>query len=121
MPSRAVVEAFSAVVEAARYVEAIEQYYAEQASMQENQAAPSVGRDVLAERERRTLSRVQSITCERLGPILIEGDHVAIRWRFTFHQASGPAGTLDEIAWQRWEGDKIVEERFFYDPGQLGR
>lgn len=121
MPSRAVVEAFSAMVEAGQYVEAIEQHYTPGASMQENQGAPSVGRDVLAERERRTMARVQSITCERLGPILIDGDHVAIRWRFTFHQASGPTGTLDEVAWQRWEGDKIAEERFFYDPGQLGR
>jgi hypothetical protein len=23
---------------------------------------------------------------------------------------------IDELAHQRWEGDKIVEERFFYDP-----
>jgi hypothetical protein len=23
---------------------------------------------------------------------------------------------IDELAHQRWEGEKIVEERFFYDP-----
>jgi len=26
---------------------------------------------------------------------------------------------MEEIAWQRWQGDKIVEERFFYNPAQL--
>jgi hypothetical protein len=26
---------------------------------------------------------------------------------------------MEEIAWRRWQGDKVVEERFFYDPRQL--
>jgi hypothetical protein len=29
--------------------------------------------------------------------------------------------TLEEIAWQRWDREKVAEERFFYDPKQLGR
>ncbi|PMW26743.1 polyketide cyclase, partial [Pseudomonas sp. MPR-E5] len=28
---------------------------------------------------------------------------------------------LEEIAWQTWQGDKLIEERFFYDPKQVGR
>ena len=33
----------------------------------------------------------------------------------------GPGTTrvLDEFAWQRWDGDPIVEERFYYDPSQV--
>jgi hypothetical protein len=27
--------------------------------------------------------------------------------------------SLEEIAWQRWEGERIAEETFFYDPRQL--
>jgi hypothetical protein len=26
---------------------------------------------------------------------------------------------MEELAYQRWEGDRVVEERFFYDPKQL--
>jgi hypothetical protein len=26
---------------------------------------------------------------------------------------------MDELALQRWRGDRIVEERFYYDPAQL--
>jgi hypothetical protein len=26
---------------------------------------------------------------------------------------------MDELAYQRWQGDRIVEEKFFYDPRQL--
>jgi len=25
---------------------------------------------------------------------------------------------MEELAWQRWEGDRIAEEEFFYDPAQ---
>ena len=37
-----------------------------------------------------------------------------------FTSRDGTRRTLEEIAWQRWEGDKVVEEQFFYDPKQLG-
>jgi hypothetical protein len=26
---------------------------------------------------------------------------------------------MDELAYQRWEDERIVEEKFFYDPRQL--
>ena len=26
---------------------------------------------------------------------------------------------MEELAWQRWEGERIAEEQFFYDPAQL--
>jgi hypothetical protein len=33
--------------------------------------------------------------------------------------ATGRTRRLDELARQRWQGDRIVEERFYYDPAQL--
>lgn len=26
---------------------------------------------------------------------------------------------MEELAYQRWEGEQIVEEQFFYDPAQM--
>jgi hypothetical protein len=26
---------------------------------------------------------------------------------------------MEELAYQRWEGERIAEEKFFYDPAQL--
>ncbi len=26
---------------------------------------------------------------------------------------------MDELAYQRWDGNKIAEERFYYDPKQM--
>jgi hypothetical protein len=28
---------------------------------------------------------------------------------------------IDELAYQRWDGDRIAEERFYYDPVQRTR
>jgi hypothetical protein len=42
-----------------------------------------------------------------------------IRWVFEFEGADGTSTRLDELAWQRWDGERIVEEKFFYDTQQL--
>jgi hypothetical protein len=43
---------------------------------------------------------------------------VVIRWIFHFEWLDGTVTDMDEIAYQRWEGDRIAEEKFFYDPAQ---
>jgi hypothetical protein len=65
------------------------------------------------------MSMFERMSCEVLGPPLIEGDLVAIQWRFAFTPPDGEARTLQEVAWQRWQGDQIAEETFFYDPRQI--
>jgi hypothetical protein len=119
MPATTTVEAFIKTVEDGRYVEAIERYYAPEASMRENGAEPRSGMAALIENEKGVLARFGSIKASRLGPVLVDGDHVAIPWAFDFALADGAALRLEEVAWQRWDGDKVVEERFFYDPRQL--
>ncbi|KRQ02369.1 nuclear transport factor 2 family protein [Bradyrhizobium manausense] len=121
MPSRDVVVAFARRLENGEFVEAIEQYYTADAATYENNAAPTVGRDNLVAKERGVLAASKEVKAVRVGPSLIEGDNVASRWIFSFTNAEGVTRTLEEIAWQTWQGDKLIEERFFYDPKQLGR
>ena len=118
MPTPARVAAFIAMVEAGDYVEAIETFYAEDATAQENVGRILRGRTALVENERAALTR--NIIVARKGSIaLIDGEQVAIRWVFEMTDGAGTTRVLDEIAWQRWDGDRIVEERFYYDPAQL--
>ena len=121
MPDASTVDAFVSLVKSGDYVGAIERFYSVDASMQENDDQPRVGRDVLVAAERQFMSMFRSITAESVGPALINGDHVAVRWRFVFESFEGPKLVLDEIAWQKWRADQIVEEKFFYDPKQIGR
>ena len=121
MPSRDIVEAFAKRLEAGDFIGAIEHFYAPDAATYENNAAPTVGRENLVAKERGVLAATKEVKAVRVGPSLIEGDHVATRWTFSFTNAQGVTRTLDEIAWQTWRGDKLIEERFYYDPKQLGR
>ena len=112
-------ERFIARVEENAHADAIEEYYAENASMQENDLPPRVGRDVLLANERAVLARSRSVKSKCVRPVFVNGDHVVVRWIFEFEFHDGSRIRMDELAYQRWQGDRIVEEKFFYDPRQL--
>jgi hypothetical protein len=119
MPSLATLQAFAATVESNDHVGAIRKFYALDAQTQENGNSPRIGRDALAEREQAVLASVASVKTTRLGPLLLDGDRSAICWRFEFTGKDGKVRAMEEVAWQTWRGEQLIEERFFYDPQQM--
>lgn len=117
MPTRARLDEFIAFVVSGDHAGAIERYYTEDASMQENAASPRVGRDVLVAHERAALARAKSVTSICVSSVL-EGDRVAINWVFEFEFHNGKTARFDEVAFQEWRGDRIFRERFFYEPAK---
>ncbi|PZO12951.1 MAG: polyketide cyclase [Burkholderiales bacterium] len=118
MPSTDTLERFIALVESNAHDQAIEAFYAPHASMQENQAAPRAGRDQLLASERKVMARATSIESRCVRPVFVNGDHVVIRWVFRFVWQDDSVTEMEELAHQRWEGERIVQEQFFYDPAQ---
>ena len=118
MPSLAVLQAFADTVEANDHVGAIERFYAPDAQTRENDNPPLRGREALAEKEREVLARA-SVKTTPLGPLLLSGDHAAIRWRFEFTAKDGTKRVMEEVAWQTWRGEQLIEEHFLYDPGWM--
>ena len=121
MPSRESLDAFIAQVVSGDHAGAIRDWYHEDAWMQENQAPPRAGgRAALMAQEAAMLEHAESVITELLGGPLVDGDLVAIRWRFSFLFKDGRRMRQEEIAWQTWRGEKIATETFFYDPAQRG-
>lgn len=118
MPALETLERFIARVEENAHVEAIEEFYTEGASMQENQSPPRVGRDAHIANERRVFARVKTLWSKCVRPAFLAGDRVVIRWIFHFDWLDGTVTHMEEVACQRWEGERIAEETFFYDPAQ---
>ena len=118
MPERARVDAFVRLVESGDHVKAIEDYYHPDASMRENCKPPRVGRDALAAYEASVLERrkLKAVDTHPAHVVLVDGDNVAIHWTFDFVAPDGGRLRLTEMALQRWRGERIAEERFFYDP-----
>ena len=118
MPSHETLEAFIARVEANAHDAAIEEFYTAGASMRENMGPPRVGRALLIEHERKVLARAKSVASRCVRPVLVNGDTVVVRWVFDFVWLDGSTTRMEELAHQRWEGERIAEETFFYDPAQ---
>lgn len=118
MPARETVEAFAALLQECKFLEAIDAYYLPDTYIQENNNEPIQGKAFLAEREGKILAASRAVRAERLGPSLIEGDTVVTKWRFDFEMKNGVKRRIEEVAWQQWDGEKIASERFYYDPAQ---
>jgi len=118
MPSPQTLERFIAMVERNDHAQACELFYTEHSTMQENQGTPRVGRDAHVANERQVMARAESVASTCVRPVLVNGDHVVIRWIFQFNWRDGSVTRMEELAWQRWEGERIAEETFFYDPAQ---
>jgi hypothetical protein len=119
MPAPDTLERFIARVESNSHVEALQEFYGAGASMRENQSAPRIGLDALIANERRVLGKARNVSSTCVRPVLVNGDHVVIRWIFRFEWQDGTVTRMEELAWQRWEGERVAEETFFYDPAQL--
>ena len=119
MPSAETLERFIARVEQNAHAEALQEFYTANASMQENQSTPRVGRDAHVANERRVIAKAKTIVSKCIRPVFVSGDNVVIRWTFEFEWQDGTVTRMDELAYQRWEGERVAEETFFYDPAQL--
>lgn len=121
MPSAETLARFVAMVEGRQFLQAIEAFYAADATMQENEHPPRVGKDALLANERKVVGATRQVTARCVPPVLVNGDHVVVRWVFEFEGRDGAVARIDELALQRWRGEKIVEEKFFYDPSQMAK
>jgi ketosteroid isomerase-like protein len=118
MPTRERVQAFVDMVEANDFVEAIRAFYTEDATMQENLGEIRTGLAALVAAEEAALGRVKAITTRPGSTFAIDGDRAIIKWVFDIELPDGKTFVLDELAYQTWRGDRIAQERFYYDPGQ---
>src|SRR5664279_2315691 len=118
MPSCERAEAFVAAVLAGNFVQSIRDFYAEDATAQENLQAPRVGREALIAHEEKALRSMGKVE-PHATTLLVDGDRVVIGWRFDMTGHDGVIRRLDELTLQTWRGDRIATERFFYDPASI--
>lgn len=119
MPTRDRVEAFIARVVSNAHAEAIEEFYHEDASIQENLGPLRKGRDTLVAVERAMLARHKKVFTHPVEDFFIDGDKVVIHWIFEFTRPDDSVMRIEELVLQHWRGDRIASERFYYDPAQM--
>ncbi len=95
MPTAARLDAYVAMVKSGDYVGVMREFYHADARVHENQKAPRVGQEALIANEERAKANTRSIRAVVLEAFQSGADDVAIHSVY-----------------------EIVEEFFFYDPGQ---
>ena len=68
---------------------------------------------------RATMARVKTVKSTCVQPVFVNGNHAVIRWVFEFAWLDGKQTRIEEPAYQRWKGEFIAQETFFYDPAQF--
>jgi len=108
MPSQETLERFIRRVEQNAHVEAIEEFYTDNCSLRENQSQPRVGREFHIANEREVFGRAKSVHSQCIRPVFVKGDNVVIRWRFRFEWLDGTITQMEELTYQRWEGERMM-------------
>ena len=121
MLTRERIEALIAMCEQGKFIDAIEEFYDDGATMQENGGPLRIGKAALIENERRVLRSIKEIRVNRANSFLVDGNRAAINWIYEFIDEEGYTFRRNEIAYQRWQNGQIVEERFYYDPAETVR
>ena len=119
MSTRERVQELVRYVQAGRIPEAIDEFYAETASMQENRGPATVGKAANIVRERAFADSVERWHEVSVRSVAVDGDQVLIEWVFDYTMRDGQRIRMEEIAQQRWRDGKIERERFFYDSATL--
>ena len=99
MPTRDQVTRLVRDVEANRILDAIDEFYDENVSMQDNLNPPVVGKAASRERERAFFAGI-TVHQNRALSTAIDGDQVVIHWLFEFTGSDGRRYRMDQLSQQ---------------------
>ena len=106
-------------IRAGRIIEAMHEFYAEDAQMQENNNSPTAGLAANVERERHFLASVKNWLGFDVGAIAVDAQRgqTTIQSTLAFEGVDGKTYRTDQVAVQTWRDGKIAHEKFYYDTG----
>jgi ketosteroid isomerase-like protein len=93
---------------------AFDKYYADDVSMQENDAEPFVGKDVNRKREQDFVNSIEQFHGAKLVGEAVNGDFSYSEWEYEVTFKGGERVKLQQVAARRWRNGQVVRERFYY-------
>ncbi|GAB3897986.1 hypothetical protein GCM10028803_16820 [Larkinella knui] len=98
-----------------RAMDAFEQYYDEQVSMQENALPPTVGKAANRQRELEFYSNVSELRTLHVLDVAAGDGVTMVVWQYDYTHKEWGVKNYTQVSVQHWRDDKIVREQFFYD------
>lgn len=99
-----------------KILEAMTEFYADDVTMRENSAEPTVGLAANIDREKQFLASVKEWKWTRWDAIAVNepGGVSILEYAFQFVNTDGQTVTYEQATVQRWRDGKIVSERFYH-------
>lgn len=113
---KARVDSLNRMITEGKIMEAMREFYTDDVVMAENDNPPTVGLPANLEREEDFVANTTWYGLEQKG-VAIGDDISMVQWWMDFHNKHyGNRLAFTQVAVQRWRGDKIYDERFYYSP-----
>jgi hypothetical protein len=97
-----------------KLLDGFEMYYDDEVVMQENEMAPTIGKQANREREKKFLSDVTDFRGAKALHVAT-GENVSyVTWHFDYTHKEWGVRNYTQVSVQHWKDGKIVKEQFFY-------
>lgn len=95
-------------------LDAFEMYYDDEVVMQENEAAPTVGKEANRNREHAFFSSITDFRGASVLNVAIGEDVTMVVWHYDYTHKDWGVRNYRQVSVQQWKDGKIVKEQFFY-------
>lgn len=95
-------------------LEAFEQYYHKDISMQENDSEPTVGKDANREREIEFFGNIVEFRGAEVKNVAVGENTTMVEWYFDYLHKEWGERQYHQVAVQEWQDGLIIKETFYY-------
>lgn len=95
-------------------LEAFDAYYDDNVIMQENENAPTIGKDANRKREEEFFSSIVEFRGAKPLKVTVGENTTMVQWQYDYTHKDWGLRNYTQVSVQEWKDGKIVKEQFFY-------
>ncbi len=95
-------------------LEGFELYYDDEVVMQENELAPTVGKDANRKREQDFFGSITEFRVAKAMDVAVGENISYVKWHFDYTHKDWGIRNYTQVSVQQWKNGKIIKEQFFY-------
>lgn len=96
-------------------LEAFEMYYDDNVVMQENEFAPTIGKEANRKREIEFHSSIAEFRNAEILQTAVGDDVSFVMWKYDFTHTEWGVRNYTQVSVQHWKDGKIIKEQYFYN------
>ncbi len=108
------VNALNSLILEGKAMEAFEKYYHEDVVMQENQGAPTVGKEANRRREAEFFNSLIDFRSAEVLKVAVGEQLTMVEWHYDYTHKEWGDRNYTQVGVQEWKDGKIIKETFYY-------